>query len=302
MDSVYFKQVQLLVQLLPLIAKEPCFALKGGTGINLFVRNMPRLSVDIDLVYLPLDDRETALIAIREALDRIVYSIESQIHEVRITKSYHQRQDALRVIVRKKSTTVKIELSPVLRGTIFEPRMMSVVQSVEDMFGYAHMPVVSFEDLYAGKICAALDRQHPRDLFDIKFLLENEGISDLLRKAVLVYLVSHNKPFEELLSPRFKDLSGLFNGEFAGMTQEFSSIIELERTREQLVKILLDNLTKVEKEFLCGIYELRNEVVLLESMDVYQLPAVQWKIRNVAVMPNNKREKILQDLKKILNM
>jgi hypothetical protein len=67
-DTIYFRQVQLLVRIIPLIASESCFALKGGTAINLFVRDIPRLSVDIDLVYLPMDERETALQNIRAAL------------------------------------------------------------------------------------------------------------------------------------------------------------------------------------------------------------------------------------------
>ncbi|TCQ91865.1 nucleotidyltransferase AbiEii toxin of type IV toxin-antitoxin system [Rahnella sp. JUb53] len=60
-ESIYYRQVQLLLQLLPFIAKHDCFALKGGTAINLFIRNFPRLSVDIDLVYLPVLDREESL-------------------------------------------------------------------------------------------------------------------------------------------------------------------------------------------------------------------------------------------------
>ena len=52
--SPYYAQVRLLVRELPVVAKETCFALKGGTALNLFVRDMPRLSVDIDLAYVPL--------------------------------------------------------------------------------------------------------------------------------------------------------------------------------------------------------------------------------------------------------
>lgn len=48
---------------------------------------------------------------------------------------------------------------------------------VEDEFGYAEIPVVSLADLYGGKLCAAMDRQHPRDLFDVLMLLNAEGIS-----------------------------------------------------------------------------------------------------------------------------
>jgi predicted nucleotidyltransferase component of viral defense system len=60
-NNRYRKQVQLLVRVLPLVDVETCFALKGGTAINLFYRELPRLSVDIDLLYIPRDDRDTAL-------------------------------------------------------------------------------------------------------------------------------------------------------------------------------------------------------------------------------------------------
>lgn len=60
-DESYRKQVSLLIKIVPLVAKEAVFALKGGTAINLFLRNMPRLSVDIDLTYLPVKDRAPPL-------------------------------------------------------------------------------------------------------------------------------------------------------------------------------------------------------------------------------------------------
>jgi predicted nucleotidyltransferase component of viral defense system len=53
-DSPYYKQVELMLKIIPLVAAERCFALKGGTAINLFVRDMPRFSVDIDLTYLAI--------------------------------------------------------------------------------------------------------------------------------------------------------------------------------------------------------------------------------------------------------
>lgn len=64
-NNIYSKQVQLLVRVLPLVDTEKCFALKGGTAINLFYRALPRLSVDIDLLYIPMDNRENALINIK---------------------------------------------------------------------------------------------------------------------------------------------------------------------------------------------------------------------------------------------
>ena len=71
MQEKYIKQVALLVKCLPIIATEECFAIKGGTAINLFFMNLPRLSVDIDLVYLPIESRDTTYQNINQALERI---------------------------------------------------------------------------------------------------------------------------------------------------------------------------------------------------------------------------------------
>lgn len=185
MDSgnVYYKQVQLLVQLLPLVAEESCFALKGGTAINLFIRELPRLSVDIDLVYLPMQDRNEALAGIAAALARIKERILHALPKAKVIEAYKNKPDAMRLVVSNNNVQIKIELSPVLRGTVFEPELRTICTKVESEFGYAEIPVVSLADLYAGKICAALDRQHPRDLFDVMWLLNNEGLTDEIRKV-----------------------------------------------------------------------------------------------------------------------
>ncbi|KQS36188.1 nucleotidyl transferase AbiEii/AbiGii toxin family protein [Pedobacter sp. Leaf194] len=80
----YSQQVRLLVRLLPIIDKEACFALKGGTAINLFYRPFPRLSVDIDLLYLPSEDRETSITNIKAAFARIITDIKETIKGARV--------------------------------------------------------------------------------------------------------------------------------------------------------------------------------------------------------------------------
>src|SRR3546814_1358815 len=87
------------------------------------------------------------------------------------------------------------------------------------------MQVVALPDLYAGKIAAALDRQHPRDLFDILHLYENEGITDDLFRAFLVYLVSHNRPAHELLAPHLLDLEDCYRSE--EHTSELQSLMRI---------------------------------------------------------------------------
>lgn len=301
-SSPYYRQVQLLVQLLPLVAREPSFALKGGTAINLFVRDFPRLSVDIDLVYLPGEERSAALKAIAEALDRLAVEITRSFPGARITKSYEHKPDALRLVVERGGATVKIELSPVLRGTVYPPVPMTVTAAVEDEFGFAEVPVVAFEDLYAGKICAALDRQHPRDLFDVKWLLANEGLTERLRKAFLVYLISHDRPMEELLAPDFKPLGELYVGEFQGMTLTEVPLAELEAARAQLVETIAASLTEDEKHFLCGIYGPEPKAALLGLEQATSLPAVKWKLLNIARMSEAKRSAALQRLRDVLGV
>lgn len=167
--EMYRRQVALLVSTIPLVAKESCFALKGGTAINLFVRDMPRLSVDLDLAYLPISDRAPSLAAIDAALGRIADTLAASMPRARINRvSLPGERYTNRLIVRVGEAQIKIEVTPVLRGCVYEPALRTVSASVEEQFGFAEIQVVSFPDLFAGKIVAALDRQHPRDLFDVR--------------------------------------------------------------------------------------------------------------------------------------
>lgn len=300
--SIYYKQVQLLMQVLPFVAKQECFALKGGTAINLFVREFPRLSVDIDLVYLPMKGRDEALCEICEVLDAICNDLKTTFKDIVLTESYKSKRDALRLIIARNGVQIKVELSPVLRGTVYEPKLMQVCAAVEDEFGFAEVLVVSLADLYAGKICAALDRQHPRDLFDVKLLLENEGLTDEIRKALLVYISSHNRPMAELLSPQLKDISAVFAGEFANMTKMNVPLEELEAVRERLIELIHQKLTENEKEFLLSFKNRNPDWSLLELNGISELPAIKWKQMNLAKMSNVKHKQALEKLKEVLGV
>ncbi|PCH58853.1 MAG: hypothetical protein COC14_00015 [Burkholderiaceae bacterium] len=299
-SSIYYKQVQWLLQLLPLVAEEDCFALKGGTAINLFVRELPRLSVDIDLVYLPMNDRKGALDDITRALVRITQRIKEAFPGASVVEAFKDKSDALRLVAMHDGVKVKIELSPVLRGTVFEPDVRSVCKKVEDEFGYAEMAVVSMADLYAGKICAALDRQHPRDLYDIKCLLENEGLTDDIRVAFIIYLISHVKPIAELLSPVYKDIKPLYEGEFIEMTEENVSLEALESTREQLIHLINTELKENEKQFLLSFKNKNPDWSLINLKGVENLPAVNWKLINLNNMSADKHKAAYEKLQKLI--
>jgi predicted nucleotidyltransferase component of viral defense system len=141
-----------------------------------------------------------------------------------------------KLIVRADGAQIKIEVTPVLRGCVYEPSVRSVSASVEEEFGFAEMPVVSFADLYAGKIVAALDCRHPRDLFDVRDLLAHEGIDDNLRKACIVYVLSHDRPMAEVLAPPRRDISAEYNRGFEGMVDQPVTLDELLKAREDLIR------------------------------------------------------------------
>lgn len=276
----YQAQVRLLMRLIPIVARETCFALKGGTAINLFVRDLPRLSVDIDLMYLPMHERSEALVEIDAAMKRIKISALADLRGARVTENVHDGA-ILRLLVMAEGTQVKIEVSPVLRGVVYEPFIAPVTEAVEEVFGFAETNVVSFEDLFAGKLVAALDRQHPRDLFDVRGLLTHEGLSDELREAFIIYLLSQNRPMGEVLSGRVKDLANEYRNGFEGMTEEVIAIEELIRTQHEMIKTLIGGMPDHHRAFLIGFERGEPDWSLLRISHVAELPAIRWRQRNL---------------------
>ena len=299
--DTYRQQVALLIRAIPFVAKEEAFALKGGTAINLFVRDMPRLSVDIDLTYLPVEDRATSLAAIDAAMLRIAERIEAGIPGAKVNPSRSADEKIVtKLIVRARGVQIKIEITPVLRGTVYDPVVTPVVPAVEDEFGFAEMQVVSFADLYAGKIVAALDRQHPRDLFDVRDLLAHEGIGDELRRAFLVYIISHNRPMAEVLAPTRKPLAEEFARGFVGMTQEPVALADLETAREATITAMITDMPDAHRHFLVGFKRGEPDWELLGITEARQLPAVLWKQRNLDRLTTDKRRELADALEKVL--
>lgn len=304
-DSRYFSQVELMLRAIPHVAAGTCFALKGGTAINLFVRNMPRLSVDIDLAYLPVDEpRATALKKSSEALKRIAAKIEKAIPGVRIQESRAREPErVIRLLVSNGPTRIKIEPNEVIRGSVFPPEERDLSRRAEDLFELAVTArTLSVADLYGGKICAALDRQHPRDLFDIKILLDNEGITDEIRRAFVVYLASHDRPIHELLDPKRKDVRRVYEQEFAGMPIEEIAYDDLIDARETVIETLRKELTADERTFLISVKSGGPNWSVMGLKDIDKLPALQWKLLNIQKMSAKKRGELLIKLKRILEM
>lgn len=299
----YRAQVGLLVRTLPFVAEQPVFALKGGTAINLFVRDLPRLSVDIDLTYLPVEDRPTSLANIDAAMRGIAVAVAAGMSRSRTQLVPLHREGAVtKVLVNADGVQIKVEVTPVTRGCVYPPTRRAVRESVEEAFGFAEMPVVSFADLYAGKIVAALDRQHPRDLFDVRDLLANEGISDELRRAFIVYMLSHNRPMAEVLAPRLKDIRHEFETGFVGMTQEPVALDSLYAARNELIAGIVGEMPEAHRRFLLSFKAGEPDWALLAVPGAGELPAVRWKVDNLAKLPPARRATLLADLERVLRL
>ncbi len=296
-NSIFFKQAEILLRLIPFITKEKCFALKGGSAINFFVRDMPRLSVDIDLVYLPLENRETALANINSAVKRIKNKISKA-----IPKSKCLLRPNSKLLINFKGTEIRIEPNLIFRGAVYPCEKSTLTQKAKGLFQMSvDAKILSFEDLYSGKLCAALDRQHPRDFFDLMILMKNEGITDKIRKAFVVYLAGHNRPMNELLRPRWQDFRSIYENDFMGMPFEPVSYDELIKSRNQMHSALISTLTADEKSFLISIKERSPKWELMEIEGIDNLPAVQWKLKNITLMSKKKRIEALEKLKNVLN-
>lgn len=281
----YKKQVALLLGILPEAAKEKCFALHGGTAINLFMRDLPRLSVDIDLTYVPVEDRTTSLANIGSALEKVKANIEKVITGVSVI----HREETGKLFISAQGVEVKLEVNLVKRGVLGEPVEMPLcAKAQEDFEVFCAVRVVPAGQLYGGKICAALDRQHPRDLFDVKYLLENEGFSEQIKSGFLLSLLSGNRPMHEIINPNFQDHHSAFDNQFAGMSDESFSYKEYESVRLSLVQIIHKNLTKEDKEFLLSVKNLTPD---WSAYNFSRFPAVVWKMRNLQKLKDDNPSK-----------
>ena len=275
MNQLYLDTARLLTQVAPLVLTDDTFALKGGTAINLFVRDMPRLSVDLDLVFrdhsLP---REQALEHINEAIRQCAARLQRlgfQTHAPATAESGETK-----LLVRRGGIEVKIEVNFVMRGVVHPVRTASLTPNArETLQADLEIPVVSLEDVYGGKLVAAMDRQHPRDLFDVLQLFSHEEITPGIRRAFVVYLASHNRPVHEVLFPSLRDIRQEFEHNFADMTTEPIELDALLAARERMVRKLQQGLSADERRFLLSLVAAEPEWPLLGVPHLEQRPAME---------------------------
>jgi len=306
MHDSYVERVRLLLDVAPLIFTLPDLAMKGGTAINLFLRDMPRLSVDIDLVYTELNhgSREEALAAINGRVSRIA-EMAKMLPGVSVRVSKREGVDPT-IYVTRNGAEIKVETNFVFRGTVYQPVAASLTKSTEDLFRKSvRISMLDPDELYASKLVAALDRQHPRDLFDVMNMLAAGGVTPRMRRAFVVYMAGHNRPMHEVLAPNKHDLRVAFESEFVGMTREPVELARLEEARDQLLLELPGKLDDAERRFLLSIKTLNPDWELLGINGIERLPAIQWKLVNLkrlAEKNRGKHQKMLEKLRRLLEL
>lgn len=302
-NSNYFLQVKLLLTVLPFIMKDQRFALKGGTAINLFYRDFPRLSIDIDLTYIDIEPRESTLKNISQIFTDIKDELQKKMPLLKVDLKMSADNNIKQIVINENKLSVKVEINNILRGHLYECEERDLCDTAQNLFAkFLSIKCLSIEDLYAGKLVAALDRQHPRDLYDAKLLIDNEGISEKLKDAFIVYLLSSNRPISELLNPNLLDISDLYDRELKGMAiKDDISYDDLIMTR----KTLISNIQKLlnndnDKEFLLSFKKGAPRWELFSKPDISIMPALNWKLANIKRLDKDKHRKLIQNLESLL--
>lgn len=301
-EAIYRHQTELMLRCLPEVARQTCFALKGGTAINLFVHDLPRLSVDIDLAFLPRTERSEALREIDQSMLAIQHDIQDHLpgSNARITRD---KNGIGKILVQLNNVQIKIEPNSVLRGSVYAEEKRDLCPTAQDEFEMAaSIECLSVADLYGGKFCAALDRQHPRDLYDVFWLLKNGGITPEMRRAFIVYLAGNNRPMSELLNPVNKDLARDYEDQFVGMTRSEVPLEDLLQVQADLPAFLREGMKDEEKRFLMSMKEGDPDWDALGVDHLRELPALKWKLRNVRRMDSEKRFSALEKLRSVLGL
>ena len=294
MNQAYTSTVQLLLAIAPAIFETPIFALKGGTALNLFVQDLPRLSVDLDVVFVRHDmDRADALQAIKNELAAAAIRIERMgfMADVRQNKA----GDEAKMFVTDNTSSVKVEVNFVFRGTVLPPVRSSLTAAAQSFFAAnIELPILAIPELYGNKLVAAMDRQHPRDLFDVQNMFDKFGMPSEFVDCFVVYLAGHNRPVHEVLFAQSQPLAQVFTSEFVGMTATAVTLEQLEATRVRLFESLPRALTPAHRAFLLSLVKVEPDWSQMPFAHLQELPAIRWKLMNLTKLKKSNPKRFVQ--------
>lgn len=299
MDKAYIEIVRLLLESAPAIFETPHFAMKGGTAINLFIEDMPRLSVDIDVVFTDHQaTRDEVLKSISKGLEAVRKRLAKANLEADVSAT--KDGDEIKLFIRRGRNQVKVEVNHVFRGTVLPVETRQLGNEARKLFTTElSAPVLAAPELYGSKLVAAMDRQHPRDLFDVRGLFERGGLTAEVVECFACYLAGHNRPVHEVLFSRDVDMSSAFENEFAGMARNPITLAELQQVRRKLKKELPTALTSNQRQFLLGLVAGEPDWRLMKCPHLSELPAIRWKLQNLAKLKKSNLGKFTQQAEEL---
>lgn len=294
MNNRYRQKVELLLRILPFVTDEECFAIHGGTAINLFVKDLYRLSVDIDVTYIPVEDRNTSLLRINEALERISERVKRTFRDMRVIP----RLDISKITCESRGCQVKIEVNQTKRGLVCGDAVLCpLCGKAQKLFGMeVEARIVSIPQLYGGKISAALSRQHPRDLFDIKQM--GIPLADV-KEGLIFSLLGSDRPIHESFAPNLIDQHEAMERQFSGMSETPFTYHDFEATREKLVNDVNAVMTEDDRRFLIGFEELAVDWEHSPYSSFREYPSVRWKMQNLRKLKASNPKKLKAEADKL---
>ncbi len=292
--QVYAQKVELLLRLMPIVMEEGVFAVHGGTAINLFLKNLPRYSVDIDLTYIPLSDRNASLDDINLHLQSICNKAKKAFKGMHIVPNY----STCKLLCEYRGKQVKVEVNQTKRGLVGGDAVtIPLSDKAQEEFGlYCEANIVPLTQLYGGKIAAALSRQHPRDLFDVRHM--DIPLADC-REGLIFCLLGSDRPIHESFAPRLIDQREAMVNQFKGMTDIPFTYDKFEATRSKLIADVNQLMNEADKRFLIS-FELGNpqwEGYEFEYFKDY--PSVKWKLLNLEKLAKQNPKKLEEEAKKL---
>lgn len=292
--SVYSQKVDLLLRLLPLVMEEKVFAVHGGTAINLFLRNLPRYSVDIDLTYIPLANRQKSIEDINSHLKSISEKARKAFPRMHIIPNFA----TCKLLCEYRGKQVKVEVNQTKRGIVGGELMhLPLCEKAQDEFQvYCVADIVPVSLLYGGKVAAALSRQHPRDLFDVKYM--TVPLKDC-REGLIFCLLGSDRPIHESFAPTLIDQHEALANQFVGMTDTPFTYEEFEDTRSKLITDVNALMTDADRRFLVSFESGKPEWENYEFAHFKDFPSVKWKLLNLQKLAEQNPEKLKTEAEKL---
>lgn len=294
---IYAQKAELLLRLVPIIMDEGVFAVHGGSAINLFLKNLPRYSVDIDLTYIPLVDRVTSIADINLHLNSIYDKAKRAFKGMHIVP----KLDTCKLLCEYQGRQVKVEVNQTKRGIVGgDVLTLPLSDKAQNEFSlYCEAKIVPLTLLYGGKIAAALSRQHPRDLFDVKYM--DLPLSDC-REGLIFCLLGSDRPIHESLAPSLIDQREAMANQFDGMTDIPFTYDEFEAARSKLIDDVKAIITEADREFLVSFESGQPEWDGYEFEYFKDYPSVQWKLLNLQKLAKRNPQKLVEEANKLINI